>query len=297
MNEIAFILNPRAGRGRAATLLPEFARALREAGLPREVHLTSGPGEATALAAQLAAAGAATVVAVGGDGTVNEVANGLLASGRSAALGVVPVGRGNDFVRSAGLPVDPAAALAAIARGGTRRIDVGRATGVDGKSRVFVNHGGLGLDARIAAGAAASRLPGSTLPYLGAVTRVLARLRAVPMTVVVDAERIEGRFCLVLVANGERLAGGMRFTPGADIADGLLDVVLLGEIGRLELVRQVPGVYRGAHLAHPAIRHLRGHSVRVETSEPMPAEVEGEAFGAAPVSFKVEPGALLLAGR
>jgi diacylglycerol kinase (ATP) len=296
-SDVALIVNPRAGHGRAAAFLPHLATALRTAGLPRQIHLTSERGEATALAKSLAEGGAQAVVAVGGDGTVNEVANGLMAAGRPAALGVIAAGRGNDFARSAGLPTDIASALAAVVAGGCRRIDVGRATAADGASRIFVNHGGLGLDARISARAAASRLPGSTLPYLGAVAGELARLRAVPMNLNVDGNRIEGRFCLVLAANGDRLAGGMRFTPGADIADGLLDLVLIGDVGRLDLLRQVPGVYRGTHLTHPAVRHLTGRVFRVEAAEPVPAELEGEAFGASPVTFTVEPGALLLIDR
>ncbi len=293
---IAVVLNPRAGRGAALALLPEIAAGLRDLGLPLRLHLTRGRGDATAIARDLALQKTRIVVAVGGDGTANEVANGLLAAGGRTALGLIPAGRGNDFVRSSGVSSDVRTALARFASGGCRPVDIGRVTAAGGASRVFLNHAGLGLDARIAMLANASRLPGTTLPYLAGVAGALARHRNIEMTIDVDGQRLEGRVCFVLAANGSSIAGGMRLAPRASVADGLLDLLVVGDIGRLDLLRQVPRVYHGTHLGHPQLRLFPARAVRIEAAEAVPVELEGELFGTAPVTLTVEPGALLLAG-
>ena len=293
---MGIVLNPTAGGGRAAKLLPTVVSTLRRLERPRHLHDTTAPAEATIVARQFVADGVSLVVAVGGDGTVNEVANGLLAAASGAALGVLPAGRGVDFARSVGTPRNADAALERIVRATPRPIDVGRATFGDGSSRAFVNVAGLGFDAVVAERVARSRLPGSTVPYVSGLLGALIRYRNLDVAIEVDGERIDGRALAVVVANGRYFGGGMKIVPEADLADGLIDLAILGDLSKSDLLRNVPRVYRGTHVSHPKFRHRTAHEVRVTTAEPAPVQLDGEVVGAAPVTFTVEPGALLLAG-
>ena len=293
--EIGVIVNPAAGGGRGLRLLPRIVAGLRAAGCLCHVHVTAAPGEATDVAAAFARRGLGLVVAVGGDGTVNEVANGLIAAaadGDQAALGVVPAGRGADFVRSLGLPRNPDAALLRIVNGTARPVDVGRVRFPDGASRAFANVAGVGFDAAVAARAARSHLPGATAPYLVAAAGALFRERPRHVTVNADGVRFAGRVLAVLIANGHSFGGGLRIVPDALTDDGCLDVAIVGDLSPLDLVRTVPLVYRGNHVRHPKFTLLRACSIEVGCDLPIGVQLDGEVVGAAPVVFTVEPGAL-----
>ena len=293
---VGVVLNPTAGGGRAAKLLPEVVATLRRLSCDRHLHVTTAPGEATTVARQFAADGVSLVVAVGGDGTVNEVANGLLGAGPDTSLGVLAAGRGADFARTLGSPRHADAALERIVHATPRRIDVGRATFADGSSRAFINVAGLGFDAAVAERAAGSRLPGSTVPYVSALLGALARYHNLDVVIEVDGERIDGRALSIVVANGRYFGGGMKIAPDADLTDGLLDLAVLGDLAKTDLLRNVPRVYRGTHVTHPKFTHRTAREIRVATPEPAPIQLDGEVVGAAPVVFTVEPGALWLAG-
>jgi len=294
LGRVALIVNPVAGGGRALRVLPRVLASLREVADVRLVHVTAAPGEATGVAAVAAAEGFEAVVAVGGDGTINEVANGLVCAGAAVPLGVVPAGRGADFVRSLGLPRNVDAALAHLRVAAPRPIDVGRAVFADGGSRIFVNVAGVGFDAEVAASAARSRLPGATAPYLSGVAAGLRRARPRPVAVEVDGGEIVGETLAVIVANGHSFGGGLRIAPGARPDDGLLDVAVVGDVSPLDLLRQVPRVYRGAHVDHPKFALRPGRAICIEAPETMRVQLDGEVVGAAPVAFAIETGALLV---
>jgi YegS/Rv2252/BmrU family lipid kinase len=293
---IAVILNPVSGAGKTLKLVPSVTAALQRLSRPFHLHLTTRAGEAPDVAKQFALDGASVVIAIGGDGTINEVANGLLASGRDVPLGLVPSGHGSDFVRTAKTPktVDEAVALAC--KGETRQIDIGRATFDDGTSRYFLNVAGLGFDAAVAQRVLKTRLPGSTLPYLTALISTLARYKNITVRVEADGESLSQRAVFVTVANARYFGGGLMITPMAEITDGLLDLAVIGDLGKLELLKEVPGVYRGKHVDHPKFLHRRATSIRVESDDPARVQVDGELAGSAPVTFTIEPGALRLAG-
>jgi len=293
---VGIVLNPTAGGGRAAKLLPAVVATLRRLSCPRHLHVTTAPREATTVARQFAADGVSLVVAVGGDGTVNEVANGLLEACPGATLGVLPAGRGADFARSVGSPRNADAALERIVRATPRRIDIGRATFADGSSRAFVNVAGLGFDAAVAERATGSRLPGSTVPYVSGLLGALACFHNLDVVIEVDGERIDGRALSVVVANGRYFGGGMKIVPDADLADGMIDLAVLGDLSKRNLLRNVPRVYRGNHVSHPKFTHRTARVIRVTTTEPARVQLDGEVVGEAPVTFAVEPGALWLAG-
>jgi diacylglycerol kinase (ATP) len=293
---IAIVLNPASRNGKTLKLLPTVTAALQATGRPHEIYLTKEPNDAKAAAKRFAEKGAEVVIAVGGDGTFNEVANGLIEAGKDTPLGLVPSGAGSDFVRTTGAPNDIDAALDRALNGTRRAIDVGRATFADGSSRIFLNLAGLGIDAEIAERAEATKLPGSTLPYLWGLGGALLKYEKLHVAVEANGQRVTGSAISVLVANAKYAAGGMHIAPMADIADGLLDVAIIGDFGKFELVRQMPNVYRGKHVTHPKFTHMPIRSVRVETNVPARVQLDGELHGTSPVTFSVEPGALTLAG-
>lgn len=294
---IGVILNPAAGGGKGLRLLPKVTQALGALGERYHLQVTTARGEATELGRRFAAGGARLVIAVGGDGTVNEVVNGLLAAGedRATTLGIVSAGRGTDFVRNLGLPTSVDAAVERAVRGSTHLVDVGRATFADGSSRLFVNAAGLGFDAAVADRAAKSHLPGSTMPYIRGVLGALVNYRNVEVEIEVDGASLTGRTCLALVANGEKLGGGMKLAPGAALDDGLLDLAIVGDIGKFDLLRNFPGIYRGRHVDHPKFSQRPARSVTVTTAKPTRVQLDGEVVGGSPVTFTVEPRALRVA--
>ena len=234
------------------------------------------------------------VVAVGGDGTLNEVVNGITGDdGRPrASLGVVLTGRGRDGARTLGVPRDPARAverLAAASSAAPRDLGLVR---WPGGRRYFVTVAGAGFDAVVAARALAMSGPG-TLPYLRAVLASLRDHRPWALRVSVDGAPSRSLDATgVMLANGPTCGGGMRIAPGADAADGRLDLVVLGNLSRAALLRWLPTVYWGGHLRHPRITIERTRAVTVASDQPLPLQLDGEPCGAAPFEVTVAPAAL-----
>lgn len=295
---VGVILNPRANAGRALRLLPKLAAALTATGRPYRIHVTAAPGDATDAARRFAGVGLPLVLAVGGDGTINEVVNGLIGQ-TSSRLGIVPAGRGADFMRTLGGPRRPLRDLAGLLAAPPRLIDLGLATFGDGATRVFVNVAGVGFDAEVARRAARSRLPGRHPPYLAALAGALVGYRNQAMSVEVGEKRMAGTMRAVVVANGRFFGGGFQIVPGAALDDGLLDLALIGDIGRLDLLRTVPSLYRGEHTGHHHYRHRPVCSVHVSAPAAsrvlVRVELDGELAGFAPVTLSVLPGALWVA--
>ncbi len=285
MNGALVIVNPTAGGGRTGRLAPELVKLLPDS-WRAEVVFTDRPGHATQLARDAAAAHVARVIAVGGDGTILECAAGIL--GSETQLGTVPTGRGCDFNRSAGLPRDPASAARALGASVPRAVDVGMAG-----EQPFLNVAGAGLDATIARAARAGG-GGGTIPYVVGLLKVLPRFSAVPVRIELDDQVLEQSVTLVAVANGAYYAGGMMISPGARIDDGLFDVCVIGDVGRLGTLRVLPTIYSGRHLRNPAIQMYRSRHVRVEADRPVLVHRDGEEGGELPAHFSVRPGALQL---
>ncbi len=268
-------------------------------GLTGDALFSEQPQHLRELAREAAAGGAELLVAVGGDGTVNEVVNGLVGAER-AELAVIPRGTGGDFVRTFGIPSKLDAAVRVALGGKTRTIDVGRSryrawSGEDAES-YFANIASAGMSGAIAKRTnESSRSPfGGKAAYLWSTVAVFARWRNTEVQIAVDAETRSGPMFDVIVANCRFLAGGMKITPEAEPDDGLFDVLLIGDISKLDLVRTMPKIYRGTHLPHPKAELLRGASVTVEAADPLPVELDGEQPGTTPVRFDVVPRALRL---
>lgn len=298
---LQLIYNPTAGRGRAPASLRTVLRLLDQAGATYELQTSTGPGHATELAA--ATPPSALVVAVGGDGTVHEVVRGLVLAESGSrlpiaerrTLGVLPIGSGDDFAFAIGLRRnDLTAAVARLLDPRPQAIDLGWVNG-----KPFVNALGIGFDAEVAD--RLERAPAflkGLAAYLYAVLISLGRSRPTPVRVLADGlEVYNGRSLLVAAQNGPRTGGSFLFAPAARNDDGLLDVVVAGDISLAGTLALLPRVMRGAHLGHPQVEMVSCRSLTLEWSDPRHAHTEGEPLGAHKnYEVSVEPAGLMVLG-
>jgi diacylglycerol kinase (ATP) len=298
---VVFVVNPASANGSTGRRWPEIAHRAAELGLSGDSLLSERPGHAVDLARQAADGGARLVVAVGGDGTVNEVVNGLMRAepGRRPELATIPRGTGKDFARSFRIPQKIDEALAVAHRGATRTVDVGRAgfTAWNGSAAesYFANFGGAGISGAVAARAnTSSKALGGKASFFWATSAVFLRWKNSEYEVSIDGEQRTGLMLEVIAAIGDQLAGGMRLTPDADPADGLFDVVLIGDATKADFVRTLPKIYRGTYLPHPRAEVVRGAHVEIRTAVPLPIALDGEQPGTTPATFEVVPQALRL---
>ena len=301
-----FIVNPIAGSGRAHGIVPRIEAWLAEQGIEARLLETREKGHAERLAAAAADLGHDRVIAVGGDGTIQEVLNGLLASGVSAdgdapSMGIVPAGRGNDLARSIDLPIDAMACLPIAVGPTSRPFDVGLARGEDGRQRYFGAAGGAGFDAEVAYTMAVRRrfwMRGEAGYFLGTLYE-LRRYRNGELRVTLTgdgADRIVAQRCLfVAFANGPVYGGGMRICPDAAIDDGWLDVCLVGDLSRLAALRELPGIYQAKHVNNRKVEIVRVRSVRIEGAATTRVHLDGEPFGSVPVDISLLPAAIAMA--
>lgn len=285
------ILNPAAGRGAAWRAREPLARAFRREGWSVDIVPTERPGHATELAAAAARNGAERVIAVGGDGAVHEVANGLLAANARAAFGVVPIGTGNDFAKLTGVyrhSVDRAVSRLVTAT--TQRFDAGNVLG-----EFFVNTLGVGFGPAVVR--ARNAMPGlkGFLSYLVPVLRTFATFRPPLLEVRTDEHAERGNMMMVEVCNGTTAGGSYRFAPGADPMDGMLDVCVIRKIGLLRFLGALPRVMRGTHEGMPEVTLVRTRSLLIQSPEtPLVLHLDGELRtpDVRECTVTVEPGCL-----
>lgn len=297
------ILNPRAGRGRAGHQRDELLAALRRAGIEFALSTTTAPNTAPYLAAQAIERGYDIVIAVGGDGTLNEVVNGMVAaqesSGRRAKLALIPIGTDQDFVKvTRGLRVnDIAQTIQQITAGQSRPIDLGRVTVETGTGQVrrcFINGLGLGIDAQVTL--ESTRLPRLPQGYVwpASIVRALLRYRPTWTRLRFDEYEIQGMTLLATVANGRSQGGSFRLTPDALIDDGLLDICVAGLLRPDQIVRYIPRIVEGRHTGLPQVTMGRARRVQLDTADPVPVAADGEVVVTATRRAVVEvlPGAI-----
>lgn len=286
------ILNPTAGRGAGARLSSKIAESLHSHGLEFELSTTTGPSSATVLAREAAARGCEAVVAVGGDGTVNEVLNGLMAATQDAngtALGVVPIGTGNDFAFGAGVPLSLREACQAIARGQSRVLDVGRMRADSEEPRYFLNGVGMGFDAQANIESRKIRRLRGTLLYVVAVLRTLAFYYYSPLiTMRVDGDELVQPSLLISVMNGRRMGGGFYITPSSEMDDGLFDFCVAAQVSRPKMVAFVPRFMRGTHTTDVDITMGQGRQITVVSESPWVAHLDGEIYGMGARRYEIE---------
>ena len=297
--EMKLIVNPEAANGAVGKNWPRIRDFLQAEGARFDAVLTEEPGHATRLARQALDDGYRTIVAVGGDGTLNEVINGLVEEESvdpEVTLGIIPRGTGADFARMVGIPRDYMEACRQLLRLEPRLVDLGRITCLrEGREveRYFINAAGLGFDGEVSE--VVNRFPkvlGGTITYLACLLISLVTYRNKHVELSFDGQRVRGRINSVVLCNGRYFGGGMFIAPGASLDDGLFDVVILGNLNKLEVVANLPRIYKGTHLTHPKVSHFCAREVHVEARERMFLQAEGELIGEAPATFQIIPQAL-----
>jgi len=283
---IRVILNPAAGHGAGWRRLKDLEEASRKLGIEIILDITRRPGHASELASRAARQGVKVVGVMGGDGTVGEVINGLVSS--KTILGIIGIGTGNDVARSLGLPLNnPRRSLEVLLEGRVKNIDLGEAGG-----RYFVSVLGIGFPAEVAAEAnRISRFKGSIVFFL-AMYKSLLRMKPVWLELKYDGNEIEGYFTSLVVQNTPFTGGGLLIAPEAKLDDGLFDVVTVGEIRKIDLMINLPKLYRGNHLKHPRFSLVRCKSLEVRSQEKLPTMFDGDAFGSTPLEIKMRKQAL-----
>ncbi|OFZ98957.1 MAG: hypothetical protein A2Z64_02815 [Betaproteobacteria bacterium RIFCSPLOWO2_02_67_12] len=295
MRRVHLVVNPRAGRGAAQRLAPAVLARLCERGLACEVRATRAPGEASALVAEALRAGASCVAILGGDGTVNEAVNGYVGVAReSQALALIPCGTGNDFAKMLGASGNWRDACDRIADGLRRRVDAGRCNG-----RYFANGIGAGFDAQVAIEANGMRWLRGNAVYAVALTRTLLLHHGTPYARIAhDGGVLEGRITMLAAANGTTYGGAFRIAPGADVADGLLDLMVADQLSRSGILGFIPHVLRGTHVGRSGVTFVRTRRVVLDAEQPLAVHADGEIIDRAATRLEIEvlPGALLVAG-
>ncbi len=284
----AYILNPVAGNGYALETMSRIEAVLKERGIPFRVCRTERPGHAAELARALSRdPEVRAVVSVGGDGTSFEVAGGL--AGSACPLGIIPAGTGNDFIKSAGIPKDPLAALEVILRRRCAPVDLGILN-----DRCFLNVCGTGFDVTVLdyAESLKSRFRG-LMPYFLGLLKAVAHYRPVHLCLEADGLREEGDYLICSVANGRFIGGGIPICPAAQVDDGLLDLVLVRNVPRYRIPLYLPGLMMGKILSFRIARHLRVRSVSF-VGRGLRVNADGEIFPMDEARFSLRAGSVNL---
>ena len=281
---LTLLVNPASAHGATLKLLPRVEQELDALRIPFRVERTQGLEDGVARALHAVEADELPVV-LGGDGLVGAVGGAM--AGAETPLGIVPGGRGNDLARVLGIPADPAGAVAVLAAGESRRIDVGEANG-----KRFLGIVSVGFDSE------ANRLANETgflrgnLVYAYAALRTLLGWKPGRFTVRVDDERIRFTGYSVSVANSRAFGGGMFIAPQAELDDGEFDIVTVGEVGKLRFMGNLPKVFKGTHVEEDEVRVFRAPHLELSASRPFPVYADGEHLTDLPATLRVLPRAL-----
>jgi len=292
-SDVVLIVNPTAGRGKAGRQVPEIKRLLGGAAADWDWRFTEKSGDAQVLARSAADAGARLVVAVGGDGTLHEVMNGVL--GRGATVGLIPYGTGNDFARALGLYGSLKIACKTLTSGSVRKVDVGVIEGEGtGGPRHFLVLAGTGYDARTAQTVNSGiRFLSGPLAYVWGAILTLWRFTPFALTLTLDAappSRLKAMF--VSFANAETTGGGMKIAPGAKVDDGCLDICLVAAVSKPTLLYNLTQIFSGNHVRSAAVSMHKAKRLTVDADPPQPLLIDGEVRGTTPATITLLPGAL-----
>ena len=293
---IPLFFNPTAARGRAKSRLPTIEKLLRDNSVEPDTHCSTSMGD---LEQQIRAAvdsGVERLIVAGGDGSVHEAVNGIMRADKDAALGVIPIGTGNDFAKAANIPLDWQAATRLLAdritsNSAIRRIDVGRMN-----DRYFGNGVGIGFDAKVSRIAADLSWPIGDLIYLVAVFRAMADGIITPhMKIVADDYTWDGPLTLANISNGPWVGGMFHIAPMADHADGILDLLIVAPVSGPRILRLLPKLMQGSHMNEPEISRVGVRKLQITVSAPVPSHMDGEIMPLGR-SFDIEilPGVLAL---
>lgn len=304
--KIALVVNPVSANGTTAKRWPEVEAAFREAGVEFSYSFTESPEHATKITRNYLKQGYDLIIAVGGDGTANEVVNGFFSAGQlinpQAAVAFMSTGTGRDLGRTIGTPPSINEAVQHILQSSVRPVDIGRVIFTNNQGaedvRYFINVAGLGLDGdTVARVNRASKALGGFISFLWGTLVSLMLYKNKKMTIEVDgAEICSESITVVVIGNGRYFGGGMCIAPQAVVDDGFFDIVILRGLSKPALLVNLPRVYCGKHLNHPRITSLRGQNISVSSTEEALLDLDGEQPGSAPVTVEMLPAVLNLKG-
>lgn len=278
---ILFIVNPVAGKGKSLEYAAYIEQTLKEKAVNYALKFTSCKGEAEQIAREAACGIYEKIVAVGGDGTVYEVINGMM--GGTAALGVIAAGTGNDFIKTMGISQNLEEALETILDGKSIFIDCGKAN-----DRYFINVASVGLDAEIVRKTEEiKRYISGPTAYVAGVFKTLFQYEPMPVEIAIDDWSYKGKITLIAVGNGKYYGGGMKVVPSAEVDDGYFTICLIKPMSKLKMLRLFPTIFTGDHTKEPEVEILKGKKVKVYSREPMILNTDGDIIGKTPVTFEV----------
>ncbi|OYD08933.1 diacylglycerol/lipid kinase family protein [Paludifilum halophilum] len=284
-----FIVNPVAGNGRGRKVWSQVEQTLQRKQIPYHVRFTERPGHAGEIARSDASRGDLTaIVAVGGDGTVHEVGNGLV--GTQVPVGFIPAGSGNDFSLAQEIPDDPGKALERVLEHRVRRVDTANIGG-----RTMIGFAGIGFDGRVAQ--TVNRFPFKhwlgRLNYVLGALQVWVGFRPIEVSLTVDGKPYDySAVWLIAITNTPYYGGGMKICPHACHDDGQLDICCVNNLSRNEFLRIFPSVFKGKHISHPSVTLLRGKEITLSSESQLAMHVDGETIGQPPSSITVQPESL-----
>jgi diacylglycerol kinase (ATP) len=291
-HKVKVILNPCGGNLPGQTKVARVEQALRQVGLPYHLEVTSQPGHGIELAQQAAFEGWPIIAAAGGDGTVNEVVNGLMQAADKAEagiMGIIPLGTGNDLAEILCLPGDIISACQRLAAGKTRLIDVGQVNG-----HYFVNNSAVGLEPMVTLAHERLRQIKGKPRYILAALQTILAAKSWLMRLAWNNSLYDGPITLVSVGNSRRTGGSFYMTPQAELDDGLLDFIYAGRLSRWALLRLLPQTFKGTHIHHPQVVYLKTTALSITSSPPTPIQADGEiiAENATEITYQVIPSKL-----
>ena len=289
------IVNPSSASGSTGEAWPQIASDLRSQFGSFRVVFTKRRGDAAALAGEAARKGAKFIIACGGDGTVSEVANGILSSGKDVELGILPSGTGGDFRRTLEIPSQSRAAARVLSTGRTVKIDVGRVSFIDNNGneamRYFLGVASCGMSTKVI-----ERVKSEKVSFASSLLQTA--MRTTPIRLAVQLDDSHERHLVVLnlcVANARYFGGGMKIAPDAKLTDGKFDVIGVGDLSALKIFTSAPRVYMGSHLSMPEVSHALARKVTVRSADrgsEVALEIDGELPGKLPATFQIIPEAL-----
>ncbi|MCK4240796.1 MAG: diacylglycerol kinase family lipid kinase [Candidatus Atribacteria bacterium] len=275
------IINLTAGGGKPRPHLKTIFKYLKENGFNFKVSYTSHHGEAIELAQKAADKGIDLIVSIGGDGTVNEIVNGIMKSKNNPPLGIIPLGWANDFIKSTNIPSDIIEACKILIKGKTKKIDIGAIN----NQTYFANICGIGFDAEVAhlANQLKNRHPNwntlSAYVYVFAtIKKLLSPFGYHEVKIKIDGQETQSKILFMAVGNGKIYGGRFKITPEAVLDDSLLEVCVVEEMGRFKYLSIIPKVFKGTHASIKGINFYRAKEVVIESSEPILAQVSGEVI-------------------
>jgi diacylglycerol kinase (ATP) len=295
------IINPVAGAGKTIRKWPRIKHILKNTGLNFEDDMTEAPGHAIELARSAAKKGYGMVVSVGGDGTLNEIVNGLYESGAigDITLGIINTGTGSDYIRTVGVPRHYEEACQCLIKPRKLVVDLGvveyEKNGMVFK-RLFINFAGIGFDAEVVKATTLKfKTLGGVPSYLMGVLTTFLSYRNREVSLKLDDKVSNSKICTVVVSHGRYGGGGMLLAPNADPSDGFLDVMIIDDIGKIDLLWSLPRVYKGTHLTHPRVTTRKVREIGLRPVQKMSLQADGELIGETPARFYVLPNILSIA--